>query len=422
MTLYYLFLLLSPFQDNPRFGMQLFNLGFIPITPIKIVGIFLVAAALIAQRPRDAAKPIGSAIPILFVALVAYPFLCTVLLRHYVPTPQLSAFLSYLGLLIATRFLITTRPRLRNAVRVAVLAEVIGALWLFKQFFFQHWARPIGPSSDPDYEALTLVMALPLSAWLAFYDDAPRWRTFGKVALAMLAFSVIITQSRGGTLTLAVVALLGWFRSRHKMRAVLGLALAAMLLIAIAPGRALNRITDYGLSSGGSYGAQISTRIRIDLLHAGLRMVRAHPIVGVGLGRFKSLSAKYNPDLPSAGGIACNSYVEIAAEGGIPSLLIFLAILWLTFRNFRATEAMGKSVDPALAGMAVTMRIAMLGYMVATFFLTAEFIRLLWLWVFLSQSLREVMAAKVAQSEAAEPASNESSRRNRARDRSYAVA
>lgn len=399
MTFYYFFILLSPFQDNPRLGAQLFNLGFIPITPIKLIGLALVAVAFLAPRAQDAVKPLGSVIPALFVAWVAYPLFWTVAIYHYAPQASLSAFISYLGLLIATRFLITTRARLQGAVRFAVLAETIGTLWLFKQFFIQHWPRPVGPSSDPDYEALTLVMALPLSAWMAFYDDNPRWRIFGKVAAGMLAFSIILTQSRGGGLALSTVAILGWLRSRHKLRAIAGLALVTVFLLAIAPGNALKRITDLGLSKHGETGARISTQARLDLLHAGLNMIRVHPITGIGMDRFKSVSLKYNPEL-AAPKIAHDTYVQLAAEGGIPSLLIFLAIFALALQNFRFAETTGASADPALAQMGTAMRIALFGYMIAACFLSAQFIRMLWLCVFLSQSLREVTVAELAETKA----------------------
>ena len=55
MTLYFIFLFLVPFQEHPVLGAQLFHVGIFPITPIKLVGIPLVAAALLLPRPRDAA-------------------------------------------------------------------------------------------------------------------------------------------------------------------------------------------------------------------------------------------------------------------------------------------------------------------------------------------------------------------------------
>ena len=57
--LYFLFLFLVPFQEHPILGAQLFHVGSFPITPIKLVGIPLVAAALLlpaAARRGAAAK------------------------------------------------------------------------------------------------------------------------------------------------------------------------------------------------------------------------------------------------------------------------------------------------------------------------------------------------------------------------------
>ena len=59
MTLYFIFLFLVPFQEHPILGAQLFHVGQFPITPIKVVGILLVAATILLPRPRDAAPTAG---------------------------------------------------------------------------------------------------------------------------------------------------------------------------------------------------------------------------------------------------------------------------------------------------------------------------------------------------------------------------
>ena len=50
-------------------------------------------------------------------------------------------------------------------------------------------------------------------------------------------------------------------------------------------------------------------------------MIRAQPLTGIGTGNFKALSGKL-------GGVAHNTYIEIAAELGIPGLALFGAILF----------------------------------------------------------------------------------------------
>jgi O-antigen ligase len=75
---------------------------------------------------------------------------------------------------------------------------------------------------------------------------------------------------------------------------------------------------------------------RASLLETGLRAVRAHPLSGVGPGRFQARRFS-TPDMPSAvrehRGKSHNQYLSMAAETGVPGALLFLALLaWLAWR------------------------------------------------------------------------------------------
>ena len=72
MILYFIFLFLVPFQDHPILGAQIFRVGSFPITPIKLVGIPLVAAAILLPRPRDAAPRPNGGILLLFAAFAVF--------------------------------------------------------------------------------------------------------------------------------------------------------------------------------------------------------------------------------------------------------------------------------------------------------------------------------------------------------------
>jgi O-antigen/teichoic acid export membrane protein len=76
-----------------------------------------------------------------------------------------------------------------------------------------------------------------------------------------------------------------------------------------------------------------------------LRIIAAHPLAGIGLGRttYFERSAVYQVSLQRGPlSQAHNSYLELASQAGIPVLVVFLAllgsILWLAFQNFRRTE------------------------------------------------------------------------------------
>ena len=81
--------------------------------------------------------------------------------------------------MFATNLLISTQNRLQMTIRVIVLVETFASTWLYKQYYIYHWPRPLGPSADPNYEALSLVMTVPLAIWLNRYEERNLWKWVG---------------------------------------------------------------------------------------------------------------------------------------------------------------------------------------------------------------------------------------------------
>ncbi len=83
--------------------------------------------------------------------------------------------------------------------------------------------------------------------------------------------------------------------------------------------------------------SETSNARRIEIWKASLQSIIKHPLLGVGIGNFPVVVGE---DLAraKAGSSAHNLYLNIAAEMGIPALLIALWFLWLllqkTFSNF----------------------------------------------------------------------------------------
>src|ERR1700683_3954814 len=109
MILYYIFLFLVPFQEHPVLGAQILHFGQFPITPIKLVGVPLVAAALLIPRPRDAASRPSSAILLLFAAFALFQVVGTVLSSMTFPANDASTLFSFAILMIATNMLISSK-------------------------------------------------------------------------------------------------------------------------------------------------------------------------------------------------------------------------------------------------------------------------------------------------------------------------
>jgi O-antigen ligase len=410
MTLYYIFLFLVPFQQHPILGAQLFKLGPFPMTPVKLAGIPLVAAAVLMPRPRDAAPRPGTGILLLFAAFALFQLLGTTLSSLSFPSIDASTLSSFAILMIATNLLVSTQDRLQMTIRVIVLVETFASTWLYKQYYIYHMPRPIGPSSDPNYEALSLVVTVPLAIWLARYEIRDLWKRFGRFCTPILAFAVFVSQSRGGWLALMVMTVLAWVNSRHKVRLIVGFLAVAALVLVLAPGQMLQRIEQIRFEGQAETGAETSTLSRVELARAGIGMMESHPLFGVGLGQFKANEFQYNPvltELEPEPKIAHDTYVQLGAEGGIPTLALYLAILMVTLVTCRAAQKV-RGVPENISALAMSFQIGLIGIAVAEFFLTAQYVKEVWVLISLAPNLYAISlqsASPTAKTVRAEPES-----------------
>jgi O-antigen ligase len=134
-------------------------------------------------------------------------------------------------------------------------------------------------------------------------------------------------------------------------------------------------------------------------------MIGDNPIFGVGPLNFKSLSTAYT-GLP-IGNIAHNSFLEVAAEFGIPVFIIFVLLLFSVFRILNRAARLGASIEGRrIAGWAEGLRSGLTGFLVAGCFISAQYEKMLWLAVFVTIVLGR-FAAETRAIEAAEAAGDE---------------
>jgi O-antigen ligase len=127
-------------------------------------------------------------------------------------------------------------------------------------------------------------------------------------------------------------------------------------------------------------------------------MMEAHPVFGVGMDNFASNEVLYNRLLMSMIDkvhIAHNTYVQLGAEGGIPTLALYLSILGLALVTCRRAEKLS-GVPDDLAALAFSFRIGLIGFAVAAFFLTAEMVKEPWVIISLAPSLYAIAAYAAA--------------------------
>lgn len=385
MIFYYLLLFADRFHEYPRLGGVLFQAGPVVVTVTKLVGLVAVVASFVIARPPEATARARSSISVLFCAFAIYSLLGTFAFEGSPPGTSLSSLISFALLLIATQRILCTETRVKNATRAFVIAAALSTFWVYKQHLSGE-QRAWGISGDPNYEALEIIMVVPLALWMARSETQRFWRVAGATFALMLTAATLMTESRGALLVIPIVAIdeLRRMRGRPALRVVVVLGFAMLLLL--APASVWQRFRDTKVSGVAQNGDQASTLIRKELLRAGWKMIRSHPVFGVGLDSYTDKIDTYEPALLTqfrvTKGVACNTFLQVAAEAGVPALLLFLAIMVQGYANWRAV---GKRLPGTTFGdLAGAMRVSLFCYAVTSLFLTAWVCGPYWFIVFAS--------------------------------------
>jgi O-antigen ligase len=245
-------------------------------------------------------------------------------------------------------------------------------------------SRASGTIGDPNELAAALLVGLALGAgFLLARVRIPIVRLAAILAVPLCAGGIFLSLSRGGLVALAAMLVAGTVLAGRWR-----LAVTALLVAVVAGGLvyftqfaslpARERVTTVNGGTG-----------RSDLWTVGLRMVRAHPVGGVGVGNFESVSREYvlqpgalqRTDLIFSANpkVAHNTYLQIMAETGIVGLLLFLGIVVGCLASaLRAARLAARRNDRTMEAFARSLLLALCGMLVADFFISQTYSKLLW--------------------------------------------
>src|SRR5579875_1192051 len=179
------------------------------------------------------------------------------------------------------------------------------------------------------FSAEQMYALIMLGAFLLFAPAIAKRRWIWISAAALIALAVLLAETRGVWIGSAVAALyLVWHWNRKLVFAVPALALIVFL---VSPAQIRGRFESLVRPRESD-----SNAFRLVVWRTGLRMIRAHPLLGLGPEgphyRFDEFVAPDTPrPLPDGWyGHLHNIYLQYAAERGIPTMLV---MMWLIARS-----------------------------------------------------------------------------------------
>ncbi len=378
----------------------------LPDSAAKAVGVLLAVALLAriaAGRERDLS--FSSAHPAATAALVAFlAWSLLGLLWAESRSALTSALLRYV-LNFALLFIVYAAVRTRRDLLLLAVTFVLGCA-IAAAYGIVHppaavsdtVSRTGGTLGDPNELAAVLVVGLLAGAAMTVVRSVPSPVRVGALASCMICVAgIALSVSRGGLLALGAALIIGVFvAGRWRVHMAVLTVVVALATVgyftAYAPSQVLQRLTT---ANGGSG--------RSDIWRVGLRMFEAHPVAGVGTGNFPVVSVHYllKPGTITASRfivddpqVAHNTYLNILAENGVVGAALFIGILGFALRCYQlAWRGFRRSGDRDLEIVAYAVFTGFVGFLAASFFLSEEFSKQLWILVALGPALLRLAVA-----------------------------
>lgn len=386
MILYCLTLLLIPFNNHP-----LLAYNYAGFTPVKIAGGLAFLWATVYFFMGGKGGRIASVSNRWFLLFAGLFFLSLLFHSDSHNPVALQRFGAICVFYATTLILLDTGEKLVLALVALIAAMDVASAYMVREYLtyrevYENF-RPGGIFGDPNYFAASAVAVIPVAVFLSTWFKSRTMKAFCLASAAAMALSTALSQSRGGLIGLAAMTLVCIYEFRKHRKPLFALAAVFAVALALSPASPLGRF------ESEETGVRVSTESRLELLKSGLAMVAAHPFAGVGPGNFLQLSGDYNENV-RRNQMAHNSFLEIAAELGLPALMVFLLLCRAAFSDLgkliRAEVGEAARFRPLLVGV----RTGLAGFLATAFFLSAEYEKILWLYLFFSIAATRLATAR----------------------------
>ena len=293
-------------------------------------------------------------------------FLGWCLLSVFTGTYAQDAWLELARVTLGLAFFFVMRAFPQRAQQLGLIAAavagvtVVGGEAVFN-FVATRDPRQFGTFFNPNIFANALAVALPLSIGLPLAIwSLSRQRNFAIVSALpffILLPALAVTSSKGGLLAAFVGCLVAIFALRASRPAAFKTAfrkvLPAVLILGLVFGALVAKTVGPRLLAARGADNN-STMFRTYLWRGTLRMIETKPLIGFGPGAFSSSFPRYA--LADTARSSEQSWLQIAAESGVPALLFLFGAFVLAFRNgWRARREEGWALRAAAMGALAAM-------------------------------------------------------------------
>lgn len=373
---------------------------FAPIMPTMVcAGLVALTAVsfimgLIVNKDRAYTITPMSFLITMFVALAAFSSLASFNRGKSIQIFVLYAIFAFSYFIIVNT--IKTKNQWYNLVTVfAVSGLLVGLYGIYQNFFTEATAlsswvdeemfedigiRVYSTFGNPNVLGQYLVLAIPVVFALCVSAKNIPARIAFFITAAVMGACLVFTWSRAAWV--GIVLALGFFVIMKDRRWSTICIVALIILPFILPESIISRITSIGNMKDSS------TAYRVSVWIASLRMAKDYWLGGIGLGSGAFERIYQNYALNGAGFAlhSHNFYIQLVVEMGILGLIVFLAIIFLSYKqivSIKDKNSVNKNVALAIGG-------ALIGYlfqgMAENLWYNYRMVLIFWIYIAILQS------------------------------------
>jgi len=258
---------------------------------------------------------------------------------------------------------------------------------------------PSGPIGDKNYFAQFLLLLFPLGLFRFWNESNRLLRWAALIATITILGGVGLTGSRGGAIGFVATGAVMIMLRYVSWRQVLSMVVVSGLLLMLLPEYRSRIASIAGVVTNlrGDDVRETDTAVlgRLSEMAAASLVFCEHPLLGVGPGNFPLyfvekadlLGFRVHGDERRAHCL----YLEIAAETGVPGILLFVLVLGITMSNLYRGHNMTRSAQDK--SMTAAYLLAMVVMTTTGVFLSFAYVRYSWMIIGLSS-----VAARLAMS------------------------
>ncbi len=233
-----------------------------------------------------------------------------------------------------TFLLVTNFQRLRRIIYIQATSVVlIGLASIIKGHSKPRLEGVIGGIySNPNDLAFAVVLTLPFCLAFLLTSKSALMKLCWTGGILLMGLTLFMTASRAGFITLVIsgAVVLWHFGIRgRRLYLIVGSVFAFLLLLAVAGGPLMKRLGAFAHpgDTQEEEKAYESYEQRKFLMRRALDGIVQYPILGVGARNFQVYSGTWHD--------VHMTYLQIAVEGGIPSLILYLLFFGRAFSNLK---------------------------------------------------------------------------------------